>query len=60
MQITIDVPGTETDSIIIQTALQAIAKNLNKGNIQFIAELSRKPDINKKLDSKKTLIKTYI
>lgn len=60
MQITIDVPGTETDSIIIQTALQAIAKNLNKGNIQFIAELSRKPDINKKFDSKKTLIKTYI
>lgn len=60
MQITIDVPGNETDSIVIQTALQAIAKNLNKGNIQFIAELSRKSDINKKLDSKKTLIKTYI
>ncbi len=60
MQITIDVPGNETDSIVIQTALQTIAKNLNKGNIQFIAELSRKSDINKKLDSKKTLIKTYI
>ena len=60
MQITIDVPGTETDSIIIQTALATIAKNLNKGNIQFIAELSRKTDINKKLESKKTLIKSYI
>lgn len=60
MQITIEVPGTETDAIVLQTAIQTIAKNLNKGNIQFIADLSRKTDINKKLENKKTLIKSYI
>lgn len=60
MKIEINVPGTETDAIVIQTALQALAKNLNKSNIQFIADLSRKPDINKKLESKKLLIKASI
>jgi hypothetical protein len=60
MKIEIDVPGTETDAIVIQTALQTLAKNLNKSNIQFIADLSRKPDINKKLESKKLLIKASI
>jgi hypothetical protein len=60
MIIEINVPGNETDAIVIETALQAIATNLNKSNLQFLAELSRKKDINKKLDSKKTLIKQYI
>jgi hypothetical protein len=60
MKIEIDVPGTETDAIVIQTALQTLAKNLNKSNIQFIADLSRKPNINKKLESKKLLIKASI
>jgi hypothetical protein len=60
MTIEIQIQGTETDAIILQTALQQIAKNLNKSNIQFISELSKKPDINKKLESKKTIIKSYI
>ena len=60
MIIEINVPGNETDAIVIETALQAIATNLNKSNLQFLAELSRKKDINKKLDSKKNLIKQYI
>lgn len=60
MKIQIEVPGTETDAIVLQTAIQQIAKNLSKTNIQFIADLSKKPDINRKLESKKTLIKSYI
>ena len=35
----------------IKIALQKVANNLNKKNIQWVAELSEKPNINSKLES---------
>jgi hypothetical protein len=56
--------NTYRDSIIEQVnlkiALEKLAKNLSTENILFLASLSEKPNINKKLENNKTLIKTSL
>lgn len=61
MQVTIEIPTENSlESIGIKKAIEKLAKNLNKENLFFLAELSEKPNINAKLDSKKSLIKTFV
>lgn len=61
MQTTIEIPNTTSlESISIKMALEKLAKNISKDNLIFLAELSEKKDINQKISSKKTLLKTLI
>lgn len=61
MTIELTIPQmSEIDAIVFQKSLETLAKNISKSNIQFLADISRKADINKKLESKKTLIKTAL
>lgn len=43
-----------------EVALKKIAKNISLDNIKFLAELSERPNINEKLETKKPLIKTFV
>ena len=61
MEITIKTKATnniEKSTYLVN--LQKIADNLTRENIAFIAELSEKKDINKKLVDKKILIKSFV
>ena len=61
MQITIDLPNISAlDSIRTKLAIEKLAKNITSENLAFLAELSDKKDINKKIQSKKMLIKNLI
>ncbi len=48
------------DQAIITASLQQLADTLSRENLQFLAEMSKKPNINEKLESKKNLIKTFL
>lgn len=50
----------EIEKTSYQRNLQLLAENISRDNLKFLAELAVKPDINKKLESKKTLIKNFI
>jgi hypothetical protein len=56
----INYTGNETDAISVELALNTLVKNLNKENLSFIAELSKKKDINERLRKNKTLIKAKL
>lgn len=61
MEVTITIKATsEIEKAAYKRNLQAIADNLTKDNLKFIGELSMKPKINEKLESKKGLIKSFI
>ena len=48
------------DVMLITKYLETLGKNVNKKNLAFLAEISVKPNINDKLESKQTLIKNFI
>jgi hypothetical protein len=59
--ITIDIDTTNLlDVSAIQISLQKLAKNVDKNNLMFLAEMSLIPNINEKFKKKQTLIKTFI
>lgn len=61
MEVTINTKATnEIEKAAVKRNLQALAENLTKENLKFLAELSVKPKINEKLESKKALIKSFI
>ena len=61
MQIQIEVnTANPMDAVAVKVAIEKLAKNVNKENLLFLAELSEKPNINAKLESKKSMIKTFI
>jgi len=59
MQATIDIPGDSLEATLKRMALEKLAKNVSKENLQFLAELSEKPNANDKLSKKKILIQTF-
>lgn len=61
MQVTIEVNTTNPiEAANIKMSLEKLAKNINKGNLNFLAELSDKKDINAKIEGKKTMLKTFL
>lgn len=61
MEVTISTKATnEIEKAAVKRNLQALAENLTKENLKFLAELSVKPKINEKLESKKGMIKSFI
>lgn len=61
MQVTIEINANNTlEMLTIKAAMEKLAKNMSKENILFLAELSDKKDVNKKLESKKLLIKSFL
>lgn len=60
MIIEIEFNGNQSDAIQVELALNNLAKNLNKENLLFISELSKKPKINDKLAKKKDTILKYL
>lgn len=48
------------DAALITIAFQNLAKNLTASNLMFLGEISKKPDVNRKLEAKKGLIKTFL
>lgn len=50
------------EEMAIRNALQTIATNFSKNNLQYIAELSNKPNVNEKFEKLKTsaLVKTLL
>lgn len=53
-QVSISVNATtEAEAFAIKIALEQIAKNFNKENILYIADLSKKPNVNDKFKSLK-------
>lgn len=54
--------ASDAEAFAIKIALQEIAKNFNKDNIIYIAELSKKPNVNEKFKSLKNnpFIKTML
>lgn len=61
MDVTIRTKATsEIEKSAYSRNLQVLADNISKENLKFLAELAVKPDINKKLESKKGLIKSFI
>lgn len=61
MQATIEINATNSmDGVAIKMALEKLAKNISKDNLTFLAKLSEKPNINAKIESKKTIIQTLI
>ena len=60
MQATIEINATNSmDGVAIKMALEKLAKNISKDNLTFLAKLSEKPNINAKIESKKTIIQTH-
>lgn len=61
MDITISTPINDNLKVAsAKIAMEKLAKNLNIENLQFLAEMSEKPNVNAKLQSKKGLIKTFL
>lgn len=60
MEATINIEGTPGEVMAKKQYLETICKNLTKENLQFISELSKKPNINSKLESKKSLITNFV
>ena len=61
MQVTIEINTTNPiEMASIKMSLEKLAKNIDKNNLSFLAELSEKKDINKKIESKKTMLKTFL
>lgn len=59
--VTINTPATNViEKKAYERDLQILADNLSKENLKFFAELAVKPGINKKIESKKTIIKNFI
>ena len=50
-QVSISVNATDAEAFAIKVGLELIAKNFNKENILYIAELSKKPNVNEKFKS---------
>lgn len=61
-QVTINIPNTYSvvEQVAIRRQLESLAQNISKENLRFLAELSENQGINEKLESKKTLIKTFL
>lgn len=61
MNINIEInPNNAGEATMITIALQNLAKNINASNLMFLGEVSKKPDVNRKLEAKKGLIKTFL
>ena len=61
MQVTIEVNTTNPiEAANIKMSLEKLSKNINKSNLTFLAELSEKKGINEKIESKKTMLKTFL
>ena len=61
MEVTITTNAkNEIEKATYKKNLQAIVDNLSKENIKFLGELALKPGIDKKLESKKSMIKSFI
>ncbi len=45
--------ASDIEAFTLKNALQSIATNFNKDNVLYIAELSKKKDVNKKFTSLK-------
>ncbi len=51
---------TPAKAFNIKADLEKLAENISSDNLSYLASLSQKPDINKKLETKKTLINLYL
>ena len=65
MAVSISIEVNETNPAALgalKVALQKIANNFNKNNVQYIAELSEKENVNEKFDKLKnnTLVKKLL
>ena len=60
MKVEIEITGSDNELLFKKLALQDLATNVTKENLQFLAELSKIKNINEKLQSKKAMIKTFI
>ncbi len=61
MTVTIEIPESDPMTATSKKiALDKLAKNITKENLMFLAELSEKPNVNAKLESKKAMIKTFL
>ncbi len=61
MQVTIEINAASAiEGANIKRSIEKLAKNIDKSNLDFLAELSEKKDINKKIESKKTLLKNFL
>jgi hypothetical protein len=61
MTFTIDLPNASPlDAIKTKLAIEKLAINITAENLAFLADLSDKKDINKKIQSKKMIIKNLI
>ena len=49
-----------TEKLTVKKALQTLCENVTKDNLVFLADLSKKKDINKKLQDKKGMINLYL
>ncbi len=60
-QITINLKtDNPAELAIIRIALEKLGNNITPFNLQFLAELSTKQNINEKLNKNKTTIKTFL
>jgi len=62
-EITITVKAaSDIEAFTMKNALQSIATNFNKENVVYVAELSKKKDVNEKFNALKTnpLVKTIL
>ncbi len=60
MQVTIDIPGNDSEAILKKIAIEKLVKNLNKSNLEFIASISERPNVNEKFANKIPFIKTFL
>lgn len=61
MSLQIDVKGAnQNDAIDRQIALQKLQDNITTENLEFLALMSKRKDVNLKIQNKKTLIKTFL
>ena len=57
-QITINYTGREAENV--KRSLQKLADHVTPENLMFLAELSSRPGINKKLENNKFTIKAFL
>lgn len=60
MQVTIEIPGNQTEVLLKKIAIEKLAKNLDKSNLEFLASVSERPEINEKFAKKIPFIKTFL
>lgn len=60
MKITLEVNISTSKAMLIEGSLIELAQNLNSENLLFLAQQSKKANVNDKLRNKKGIIKAFL